>query len=136
MLYCRQISFEFFLNNSEGCNNITKSENSSVELSLRLISNKHHNTLIQSFNQSLWVPVTNLFLNSTDSVDIITVNQTICSFNENDSIQFRWVQTNLAIEPSTYRRNVWSLNKVRVKFINSTYEHIILCDNFNNEFLK
>ena len=80
--------------------------------------------------------VTNLFLNTTESVHIVTVNQTICSFNENDSIQFRWVQTNLAIEPSTYRRNVWSLNKVRVKFINSTYENILLCDNFNNELLE
>ena len=124
MCYCRQISFEYFLNNSEGCNNITNSENSSVELSLRLTSNKE------------WIPVTNLFLNSTDSVNIITVNKTICSFDENDSIQFRWVQTNVAIETSTYRRNVWSLNNVKVKFINSTYERTLLYDTFNNELLE
>ena len=124
MCYCRQINFEFFLNNSEGCNNITNSENSSVELSLRLTSNKE------------WIPVKILFLNSTDSVNIITANQTICFSNENDSIQFRWVQTNLAIQPSTYRKNVWSLNKVRVKFLNTTYEYILLCDNFNNELLE
>ena len=120
----RQTSFELFLSSSERCNFITNIENSSVELSLSLSSNKE------------WIPVTNSFLNSIDSVNIITVNKTFCSFDDNDSIQFRSVQTNLAIEPSTYRRNVWSINKIRVKFINSTYENVLLCDSFNNKFLE
>ena len=57
-----------------------------------------------------------------------------CGIND-DYVQFRWLQTSRFIT-SNMTRDVWSLDNIKIYFVEMDYNNLILEESFENSFLE
>jgi len=150
--FCRQISFEIIVNKGGDCYDPIDNFDEGVELAVRLSSqpNEWIPVLFMYYHYPGSYRTASIYLGDRGknftirgyeveqvqlSMGINKVMTTICNMSENDSFQFRWLQTSELI-PSVLR-DVWIVDNIDVYYEHSnTSSSVLLTENFDNHSLK